>query len=498
VAQVTRDRRRAHGPRLDAPPPEAPPGPFPGVGPAAAVRRLLGRHWPFLLVLSVAAGLRVVAWLAVPPGWWILGDSIGYLDDALHLQPDRWRPSGYSLFLLRPLHRFHHLSLVTAAQHAMGLAAALLVYAVLLRLRLPRWAAALAAVPVLFDGYVLATEQMLASEALFGLLVAGGLVALLWRIEDPPPLAVAVAGLLLALSALTRIVGLPLVAVAALVLLLPRPRWSRLAVLGVAFALPIGVYAVWFSHTYGQLNLTASSGIFLYGRTTNFVDCDRVHFSSEQLRRLCPSEPIGQRNEVWYDFDAASPLGRSGLADTAANDLAGQFAREAIAAQPGDFLKLSWDGAVESFAWDQPTWLNDMRFDNGQILPAQARATGIAYQGRDPGPYRRPRLVAALAAFQGVVHVRGALCLLALLVAAAGLVLGRDPAGRGLRAALVLTAGSAAVLLLVPAVTAIAAPRYLVPAIPALCLAVAIGAGLLVDRWRPGPGQLKGRPTPPR
>jgi hypothetical protein len=449
----------------------------------------------FLLIVGVAAGLRVLAWLAVHPAWWIMADSIGYLDDALHLRPDRWRPSGYSLFLLKPLLPAHSLAIVTAMQHAMGLATAAAVYATLLRLGLPRWGGALAAIPVLFDGYVIATEQMLASEALFGLLAMTGLVVLLWRMEDPPLRAAAAAGLLLALSALTRIAGLPLVAVAVLVLLLPRPRWSRLVALGAAFALPIGLYAVWFSHTYGELNLTASSGIFLYGRTTNFVDCARVHFSSEQLRRLCPPEPIGARNEVWYVFDAASPLGRAGLGDAAANDLAGRFAREAIAAQPDGYLALSWDGVVRSFAWDQSSLPNDMLFRNDQVLPKQARATGTTYQRSDPGPYRQPQLVDALAAYQGVAHVPGTVCLLALLVAAAGLVFGRDPEGRGLRTGAVLAGGAAAVLVLVPALTAIVAPRYLVPAIPELCLATAIGVSLLVRRWRV-PARQDGTPAP--
>ena len=496
---MTEERRpRTREGRPEDPHAQAPVAPAPAAAPGSRTRRLLARHWPFLLILGAAAGLRVAAWLAVHPAWWILGDGIGYLDAALHPHPDWWRPSGYSLLLLLPLRKAHDLSLVTGVQHAMGLAAAVATYAALLRLGLPRWGAALAAIPVLFDGYVIATEQMVASEALFGLLVAAGLVVLLWRMADPPLLAVAAAGLLLALSAVTRIVGLPLIAVAALVLLLPRPRWSRLAALGVAFALPVGIYAVWFSHTYGQLNLTASSGIFLYGRTTQFVDCGRVHFSSEQLHRLCPPEPIGARNETWYVFDVASPVSRAGLGSTAANDLAGRFAREAIAAQPGDYAALSWHGVVETFAWDQSSLLNDMLFENDQVLPDRARATGIAYQRRDPGPYRRPQLVRALGAYQGIVHVPGTALLLALMVAAAGLVFGRDPEGRGLRAAVVLTGGAAAVLLLVPALTAIVQPRYLVPAIPALCLAAAVGVELLANRWRPAAGQLKGRPTPPR
>lgn len=462
------------------------PDPPRGGSPAlvALARTALVRHWPLLLLLALGLALRVAAWLAVRPAWWILGDGIGYLDDAMNFQPDRWRPSGYSLLVLRPLLPLHHLSLITVVQHGMGLATALLVSVSLLRLGLPRWAAALAAVPVLFDGYVVATEQMVASEALFGFLVVAGLAALLWRVRDPGHVAVALTGLLLAAAALTRVVGLPLIAVAALALLVPRPRWSRLAVLAVAFALPVGLYANWFSHTYGQRNLTASSGIFLYGRTTNFVDCGRVNFSSEQLRRLCPPEPVGARNEVWYDFDAGSPLAKTGLGDAAANDLAGQFAREAILAQPGDYAALTWNGVVKSFQWDQSSLPNDMLFLNGQVLPDQARATGVAYQGGDPGPFVRPELARALTRYQGIAHVPGTLTLFALLLAVVGLVFGRDPDGRGLRAALLATAGAAAALVLVPALTAIVAPRYLVPAVAPLSLAVTISGALLANRWR--------------
>jgi hypothetical protein len=73
--------------------------------------------------------------------------------------------------------------------------------------------------------------------------------------------------------------------------------------------------------------------------------------------------------------------------------------------------------------------------------------------------------------------------LLALGTSAAGQVFGRDPDARPRRAAL-LGSGTGAVLLLVPAMTAIAAPRYRIPAIPSLCLAAALGVTLLVNRWR--------------
>ncbi len=441
-------------------------------------------HWPILVLLLPAAALRTAAWLAVHPAMWILGDSIGYLDDALRLRPDRWRPSGYSVMVLRPLLEFHRLSLVTAVQHVMGLGVGVLVYATLLRLGLPRWIAALAAVPVLFDGYVLASEQLLASEPLFVLLVVGALCLLVWRDDSSGHVAVVAAGLLLGLAAVTRIVGLPLIGVAALALLLPRPAWSKLAALCVASALPLGAYALAFDHAYHRFNLTASSGIFLYGRTVNFVDCQKVQFSDDRLRRACPKEPIGQRNELWYDFDYNSPFAKMGLSDVAANDLAGQFALEAIRAQPAGYAELSWKGLVQSFEWDQSSLYNDLVFRMDVPLPAAARASGIAYQGRDPGPQYRPSLVRTLAAYQRVASVPATACLLALLVALAGLLLGRDPDRRGLRVAVLVTSGATAVLLLVPALTAMAQPRYRVPAIPAACLALALGGTLLANRWK--------------
>nr|MDQ6900620.1 hypothetical protein [Candidatus Dormibacteraeota bacterium] len=176
------------------------------------------RHWLLLAVLAPAVILRMMAWFAINPAWWILGDAIAYLQDAMHLHPDNWRPSGYSLLLLRPLLPMHSLSLVTGVQHVMGVGVGVLVYATSLRLGLPRWVAVLAAIPALFDGYVIATEQMLASESLFATLMVVALVLLLWPAGRPAHLLVAAAGLLLALAALTRTVGLPLIAVAALFL----------------------------------------------------------------------------------------------------------------------------------------------------------------------------------------------------------------------------------------------------------------------------------------
>jgi hypothetical protein len=79
--------------------------------------------------LVLAALLRGLAWYAIHPGWWILGDTISYLYDAMQLRPEKWRPSGYSLLVLWPLLPAHRLSLVTGVQHVMGLLVAIGVYA---------------------------------------------------------------------------------------------------------------------------------------------------------------------------------------------------------------------------------------------------------------------------------------------------------------------------------------------------------------------------------
>jgi hypothetical protein len=453
---------------------------------------VLHRHWPLVAVLALAALPRGAAWLAIQPAWWILGDSIGYLHTSMTHQPESWRPGGYSELLLLPLWPFHSLALVTAVQHLMGLAAGTLVYAALLRLGLPRWAAALATVPALLDGNVIASEQMIASEALFSFLVVGALALLLGR--APSLLVGGAGGVVLGLATTTRIVALPLIGVAVLTLLVGRAGGSRVVAICAAFALPLVLYAVWFDHYYGQFNLTASNGVFLYGRTTNFVDCGRVHFSSERVRTLCPAEPVGRRNEIFLVFGSPTPLSRASLTPAAANSLAQQFAIEAIRAQPMDYAALTWDGLVRSFAWDTSSQPMDMRFEDPEPTNGLAQLTAGSYQRSQPVVLTyRPDLVRALASYQDRVTVRGPMELLGLLLAVAGLLIGRDPDRRGLRAATLLTAGTAAVILLVPAATAIVAPRYRVPAVPALGMAAVLGATLLWNRWA---GQSR-HPSPP-
>ena len=130
-------------------------------------------HWPFVLVLSAGLVLRVLTEVAYRP-------ALLYIDSAKYLVGSGGTaPEGYQV-LLRLLDPVGGLALVAAVQHVFGLAMAIAVYALLTRRRVPRWAATLAAAPVLLDAYQLQLEQTVMPDVLFETMITAGLVLLLW------------------------------------------------------------------------------------------------------------------------------------------------------------------------------------------------------------------------------------------------------------------------------------------------------------------------------
>src|ERR1700737_4196021 len=101
---------------------------------AERCRGVARRHWLFAVVAGCATVLRAVVQLAYQPAL-IFPDSERYLQYtqyfiAGHWSPDWLRTSGYSLLLI-PAVLSHDLAVVAAVQHLLGLATAVLVYAVL-------------------------------------------------------------------------------------------------------------------------------------------------------------------------------------------------------------------------------------------------------------------------------------------------------------------------------------------------------------------------------
>ncbi|MDP8937584.1 MAG: hypothetical protein M3O23_07645 [Actinomycetota bacterium] len=135
-------------------------------------RALLREHAVLGVLFAVGAALRITTSLSYRPAMQLVQDSFSYLADADDPVPNVIRPNGYSFFL-RLLQQTGRLAVVPAAQHAMGLSIALLVYVLLRRLGARPWLAALGAAPILLDATQIYLEQFIMSETFFETLLAG-------------------------------------------------------------------------------------------------------------------------------------------------------------------------------------------------------------------------------------------------------------------------------------------------------------------------------------
>ncbi|MEV4892146.1 hypothetical protein AB0K48_22450 [Nonomuraea sp. NPDC055795] len=409
-------------------------------------------HWFLLAALVPAVVLRVLTMAGHPPALLFFADSFTYLREPA---PGTFRPAGYSIFLhlLRPA---HSLALVTAAQHVIGLVLAVSVYALLRRRGLPGWGATLAVTPLLFDEFLILMEHMVMADALFAALLTGGVLALLtgWY---------GTAGLLLGAAALTRTIGLPVLVLGVAYLAArragPRPV-LRLAAAGLA---PLLAYSAWAFAETGSPALTRADGMFLWARTMSFADCRVIRPSDT---RLCTGQPAGKR--------AAPPFWLWGgtldqIPVKERNAVAGRFAREAIAAQPGAYLAAVGRDLGELLRWERTSSRVVPGKHNPYQFPREERRV------KDPGPARYERgpadtrLVEPYAgwmrAYQRFGYLPYPLLTLALLGSLAAATIRRRPEA--------LLPGLAAVTLVAgPPFVSGYDIRYVLAAVPVTCLAI--------------------------
>ena len=251
-----------------------------------AARTPARRHWVFTIVFCAGLSLRIVTQVAYSP-------ALVYIDSYRYLQGDSsLDPVGY-LVLLWPLQRAGGLAAVAAAQHILGLGLALSLYSVLLRRGMWRWAAALAAAPVLLDGYQLQAEQTIMPDVLFEALIVAGLSLLLWR-RNPAAWQVALAGLALGVAVDVRQVGGVLIVPALAFLLLRAIRWRRLAhsaLLTAGFTIPVLIYMLVQFAAAGHFTFTQRNSYAFYGRTAAAADCATLSLPPDE-RSLCPSPQV--------------------------------------------------------------------------------------------------------------------------------------------------------------------------------------------------------------
>jgi hypothetical protein len=312
----------------------------PDAAPAPRLRRLvafLRRHAGILAVLTVGAALRAVAMLTYWPAFW-LPDSTGYFFAARINRPGNLRPYGYSLFV--DLFEWTgRVSVVVGIQHLLGLATAFGVYALVVRRGGARWLAALAAAPVALDSFQIVVEHYLLADALFGALLVGGVTALLWRDRLTWPFA-ALGGACFVAAAVTRTVGVPILALCVLYVLLRWAGWKQVVILVAVIAAPIAFYLNVYHDNYGKYAFGQFQGRFLYARVMAIADCDKLDNLTATERRLCdPRPPKDRPNSNYYIWSKESPATK--YAPGPPNDpLLQSFAKKVIAGQPVDYAAL--------------------------------------------------------------------------------------------------------------------------------------------------------------
>ena len=244
------------------------------------------RHCLFLLLLTAGLVLRVLAGTAYRPALLYI-DSIKYLEGSVTTAPQ-----GYQA-LIRLLEPAGGLALVAAVQHVFGLAMAVALYAVLLRRGAPRWAATLAAAPVLLDAYQLQLEQTIMPDVLFETMIAAGIVVLLWR---PGRWPLAAGALVLGAAVTVREIGavliVPVVVFAALTVRGWRPNWRHRARRGLlaagCFMLPVLAYLAGTFAVSGHVGMAGNGPSPQYGRAAAAADCATLRLPADE-RALCPS-----------------------------------------------------------------------------------------------------------------------------------------------------------------------------------------------------------------
>jgi hypothetical protein len=366
-------------------PPQVPLDPAPlaararGVGASLTPAALWRNHRLFTIAVIVSVIPRVIAALGFKPALFIQ-DSFSYMKQSVQLLPlSELRPAGYPL-VLHLLQPFHSLLLVTTVQHLMGIALGCVIYAVL-RPRggsggssppglaewrgLPAWGATLAAAPTLFDSRQIWLESSILPDTLFTLVLMIA-VAILVVWPRPAIWQAVIVGLLVSWASVIRGNGAPVFVVILAFLLVMRVGWKVFTACLAAFVVPLAAYGLIFFSEHGQLDITDSTGLFLWSRTMSFANCAVIK-PPPSLVPLCPeNQPghpaapapawsvpalLGERTPAdylwapgaWYRVDAHPGINARN------NKLAMQFAERAIVAQPLAYLGTVGKEVLETF-----------------------------------------------------------------------------------------------------------------------------------------------------
>jgi hypothetical protein len=446
-----------------------------------------------LALLSVGLVLRIWLTFAWSPAFTGYSDSGIYFQGAFEsVWSDPIRMAGYSM-LLRMVHAVvPNLIAVVVLQHAMGLAAATLLFLAVRRCGGPRWLGLAPAAVIALGGDELFFEHSALSDALFIFLIVATLYATVRASEDRIWWG-AVAGLCAGLAVWDRSVGLGLVAIVPvwLVFSVGRPTRHTLLVgtLSLAVALfTVGVYAGWRSAAADLPGtLTSNSAWNLYGRVAPWADCDKFE-SPPGTAGLCERTPASQRgyhSGEEYIYSTESPAQRLFgppyyvSPDPHAMGRVQEWSEAAIRGQPLDYLNAVWLDTRRLFSPSAPSY-GDLTADAfmAYLLYGADRSGSnefVEYWQSKLYPNDTPPHHGGVGAFKvweamtRVVNFWMAL-LLALCLAGPWMLSGRARAG------MILFGVTALMLLFLPIVSKSYDYRFVVPAFAPLVAAGALAA----------------------
>lgn len=480
-------------------------------GPRRALAAVRGIPVALAILLLLGLGLRIALGAAYGSPVLNLFDTVTYVGSADgDLFGDPLKPAGYPM-VLAALHAFSSQVEVTLwFQHGLGIATALLLYAIVRRARAPVWAALLPASGILLSLDQVFLEHALMAEALFTFVVTVSLYAGVRSLDEPRQLWgpvtsrgawIAAVGVGLGLSTWIRPASLPLIPLLGAWVLVfvggpARVRIGRAALVGASGAALVLGYFAWNDAETGTFGFTAASGWAVYSRAAPFADCAEFE-PPPDTRVLCEQTPPDHRpGGDFYSFDPGSPAVRAYGPPPAANENVGAFGRAAILGQPTEYAKDVVRDFIRYFHSSfRPRPFSGPGYD---VLDVDRRAGEIeveilnvlnefyadeAIEISDSG-------IATLGDAQDVLRVHPKLMLAALILALAGVFLTRGAA----RAILVLLLAAALGLLATPVLAAIAGARYSVPAAGPLLGAGAIGAWVLAGWVRTRYGRASPEP----
>ena len=345
------------------------------------------RHWLMTALLLAGLVLRVLAQVAYRPAL-LFVDSWNYLTNVRNLDPRKLDPIGYPAMLLKPVLWVGNLATVTGLQHLLGLGIAVAIYVVLLRNGIRPWLAALAVIPILLDAYQIQIEQNIMSDTLFEALAVAGVVALLWQ-RPPSRRALIAGGLLLGIAVEVRTVGIVLVIPAVLYVVWTTPhglRWRRALGLVAAFAVPVVIYASYFSAVSGSAGLVGGQDGVMYGRAAAIADCATLHVPSYE-RLLCPTGPRNFPVDDQYAHDQALLARIRPPAGMTASQVERDFAFRVFRHQPLDLVAAVADDFAHGFSWSRASRTTDVPVSRWQfqlhypVFPPLYPAEEIALHG---------------------------------------------------------------------------------------------------------------------